>query len=416
MPTRKRAIPFSWPGARWEGVDSPWPAGTPKSPFSGSAPPSRQLSLQGTQVTVSENHPGWRSRKAGASGDIGGPFHTSKQWCELIAGTPMLQGSGRIGTSGTQRSLWYKGICVPDALIEFPPYANSSDAELRTWGTTAISACKPTNIFLDLSASLAELAKDGIPKLGAGSWKTVTGTLRNVAKGDLAIEFGWKPVLNDVINTFVARESADTLIKQYLRDSGKTVRRGYGPIDQSEETHKEVSPWPPFRQFTEYHTDKLFEPWGKTIRTHKVSKIRWFSGAFTYHLPYNDKMEVMSAEAVKARGLINLELTPETLWELAPWSWAVDWVFPVDDLIGNLQDMSSDGLVLRYGYVMEHSISSYTYTYIGRNSQYVGVVRTSSEVKQRIQASPFGFGLDWNGLSPRQVAIAASLGITRGKS
>lgn len=414
MPTRKRAMSFSWPGASWKGAERRWPDdGQPGSQISGSHPAYVQPSLQGEQVTVSEDHPEWKSRKAGSSGDIGGPFLSSKRSCHLMGGTPTLQGNGRIGTSFTQRSIVYKGLCRPDTTFEWPPYAHSSDAELSTWGTHAISECKPTNIFLDLSASLAELAKDGIPKLGTGTWKTVAGTLRNVAHGHLAVEFGWKPVVDDVYKTFIARENADTLIKQYLRDSGKTVRRKYGPHVQLEESFKKVSPWPPWRWYSEDHTDKLFEPWGETIRTHKVSKKRWFSGAFTYHLPYSTNMEVMSPEAVKARGLVNLELTPETLWELAPWSWAVDWVLPVDDLIGNLQDQSTDGLVLRYGYVMEHSISSYIYTYIGRNSQYCGVVTLTAEVKKRIQASPFGFGIDWNGLSPRQVAIATSLGITR---
>lgn len=417
MPTRKRILPFSWPGASWSGTDCVWPSGKPCSSFGGSAPANAQSSLQGSQVTVSENHPGWKRRKAGSSGDIGGPFLMEKRWCELTAGITRLRGSGRIGTTFTQRTIEYNGLCVPNVVFEWPPYIASSDLELATWGTTAIAQCKPTNIFLDLSASLAELAKDGIPKLGPATWKTVAGTVRNVASGHLAVEFGFKPVIDDVYKTFIARERADALIKQYVRDSGKTVRRGFGPHHQVEESHVTVrDPSEPRRLFTEDHTDRYFDPPGKVIRTHNKSVSRWFRGAFTYHLPYSSNMEVMSEDALKARGLINLELTPETLWELAPWSWAADWLFPVDDLIGNLQDMSSDGLVLRYGYVMEHSISSYTYTYVGKGSQLVGVVTLTSEVKKRRQATPFGFGVTWDGLTPRQASIAVALGITRSKS
>jgi hypothetical protein len=158
--------------------------------------------------------------------------------------------------------------------------------------------------------------------------------------------------------------------------------------------------------------DNLFGHEGKTIRTRKTSTRQWFSGAFTYHLPI-DNLKIMGPNDVRRRGLINFDLTPETLWNLAPWSWAVDWFVPVGDLIGNLQDWSTDGLVMRYGYCMEHSVTTDTYNYIGQGGQYVGAIRLSTESKVRIQANPFGFGMSWESLSPRQLAIVAALGLSR---
>jgi len=123
-------------------------------------------------------------------------------------------------------------------------------------------------------------------------------------------------------------------------------------------------------------------------------------------------------ELYRAQKILGTDLTPETLWNLAPWSWAVDWIMPVGDLIGNLQDMASDGLVLRYGYIMEHSFVSDTYTFQGPTglpaSLVPGSYILSRETKKRVRATPYGFGLTWSGFSPRQLAILTALGISRG--
>lgn len=115
-----------------------------------------------------------------------------------------------------------------------------------------------------------------------------------------------------------------------------------------------------------------------------------------------------------------------TLWNLAPWSWAVDWFSNTGALVKNLQALISYGTVLRYGYIMEET--SVTDTYSARPDAYVPekytgtftkpwpaitpvVLRTT--VKKRVKANPFGFGVAWEGLSPTQLAITAALGITR---
>jgi hypothetical protein len=299
--------------------------------------------------------------------------------------------------------------------VSFPPFASSSKGALDAWGTKAIANVKPTNVFEDMSSSLAELAREGLPKLGVEAWKDVTGSLRNVASGHLAIEFGFKPILGDIHKTLLARERTRTVIEQYIRDSGKLVRRRFEtPAEKSKTTTVIASGTTPYYgTSTQAITNKYFDSNdAKTIFSRETEVRRWFSGAFTYHLPI-DNLEVISADAFRDRGLISFNATPETVWNIAPWSWAVDWVLPVGDLIGNLQDWATDGLVMQYGYVMEHSVVRDTYTYVGKGSQHVGILTLTSECKQRRQANPFGFGIDWNGLSPRQLSIVAALGITR---
>jgi len=41
-----------------------------------------------------------------------------------------------------------------------------------------------------------------------------------------------------------------------------------------------------------------------------------------------------------------------------------------------------------------------------------GAIRLK-ETKERVTASPFGFGLTWDGFTPYQMAILAALGVTR---
>jgi hypothetical protein len=264
-----------------------------------------------------------------------------------------------------------------------------------------------------MSSSLAEFIREGIPKLGVQAWKDGTQALRNVASGHLSHEFGFKPIISDIQKTLLAQERARTVLEQYKRDSGKLVRRRYEDKVQTDKTFSVFRTGSvPQRHFSVGPLDSLFIPEGNVLLSRETSTRRWFSGAFTYHLPI-DNLEEITGSQLSDRGLVNFDLTPETLWNIAPWSWAVDWIVPVGDLIGNLQDWSTDGLVLQYGYVMEHTIVRDTYTQVGKNSHLVGALTLTSECKQRVQANPFGFGLDWNGLSPRQLSIVAALGITK---
>jgi len=309
----------------------------------------------------------------------------------------------------------YNGLCLPTGqTLSFPPYADSAENVLNALGAKAIDGCKPTNIFVDLSTSLAEFVREGIPRMDVSKWKDSVDAARKVSGNYLAEEFGFAPVVSDIKNVALAHYRANAAIQQYIRDSGRVVRRRYDFQPQEQE---EVSIWQantaPYTLVSSPGLAALFVPKGSIIQTRKTSVRRWFSGAFTYHLPLDDSLKEMSANALRAKGLVDLELTPETLWNLIPWSWAVDWAVPVSSYISNLQDWSSDGLVMRYGYMMEHATRSDTYTYTGTNSQAVGSLTLTSESKKRIRANPFGFGLSWEGLSPRRLAILTALGINR---
>jgi len=150
----------------------------------------------------------------------------------------------------------------------------------------------------------------------------------------------------------------------------------------------------------------------------------WFSGAFTYYAKYNDDLVGRVHEKLKAwQHLLGIEPSPEALWSITPWSWAIDWKTNMGDIMNNLSMFSLDGLCMLYGYVMEHKIREVTYHHYGstyRQGSGSAVCDTrqvfKQETKRRRAATPWGFGLDPGSFSDRQWAILAALGATRGRS
>jgi roadblock/LC7 domain-containing protein len=127
----------------------------------------------------------------------------------------------------------------------------------------------------------------------------------------------------------------------------------------------------------------------------------------------------IARNAAEARKLSGLELTPETVWNLAPWSWAVDWEGNIGDVLHNVSRFSQDGLVMRYGYIMQQKTAEidYTLSFNGRLNRSPKTdlrLKVIAESKIRRRATPFGFGFDMTALTGRQSAILGALGISRG--
>jgi hypothetical protein len=399
---------------------------------------SADLSIfSGIQVTESESHPGWndpRRRRGHFKGDLGGPFRTQKKWVSPMSGSSASR-------EVVELPLWfypewvttdnynYSGPCLPMAPTEFawPPDISSSDTDLDILGSIAISRCSPSNPSADLSVFVGETFKDGIPAIIGGTlrkWRELSNKERRRSIGDeyLNYQFGWVPLVNDITKLCNSIVDVDTTLRQYLKDSGKLVRRQYSfPLSTSTDIRlakRDCSPW------VNPGASSLYEPGqvnlGKVYLSSKVEIRRWFRGAFTYYVPPSDTMRHdIARQVIQARKWLGLSLTPDTLWNLAPWSWAVDWFFDVGNVLQNWTDWAIDNQVLVYGYMMEHSLSEYNYTFTGPTGFHSGGnpagVTMSIETKLRRQATPYGFGLSWDGFSNRQKAIIAALGISRSK-
>jgi hypothetical protein len=321
----------------------------------------------------------------------------------------------------------YDGICWAvdpnDPGLEIPKAPESSDSLLGALGTSAVADARPTNSIADLATFLGELYREGVPRaIGSSLWRSKADAARKTSGDFLSVEFGYKPIVSDILDFAEAARDFDAVLAQYERDAGKMVRRSREfPPEVSGSTHVFKTGVRPFIAATHTAFDGVGPKQGLVTLTKQSERRRWFEGAFTYYLPsdYKSRKRVLSF-AEKASVILGSDLTPEVLWDLTPWSWAIDWVTNAGDVLSFVSDMISDGLVLRYGYMMEHSLQRFSYSYSGDPWLRGGTVVPAPliiqhEVKKRVQATPFGFGLTWESFTARQIAILTALGITRSK-
>lgn len=399
--------------------------------------PSITYYLQGYQITDTESHPEWlRRRKGHFHKDLGGPFFSQKWHTE----TNVEGGASGGLVDGVEPPAWPKGrfrivagysgpiLPLPPQNMIWPTVLPSSDSTLNEAGATAISRCSPSNPSVDLAETIGEIVKDGIPRLIGStlkSWRGLSSRDRRRAIGQeyLNYEFGWKPFVSDLMSFCSGVVDADDVFKRYERGSGTMVRRSYDfPELLSTDIVPvafDVSPYYVLGNSALLDAGTINK--GTVYRSDSISVRRWFRGAFSYYVPpvSSDLTDSIARAVIYARKTFGISLTPDTLWNLAPWSWAVDWFSDTGDVISNWTDWAIDNQVLLYGYIMEHKVHTRTYTFTGPHgfmaASMPNDVTFVVETKTRRQASPYGFGLKWEDFSSRQKAIIAALGVSRSR-
>jgi len=418
-----------------------------------------KLHLGGSQITETDGNP-WPLPKNSGKKDLGSEFYTQKK--EIIAPTVMPYSFCEVKTynpPGTLYNRAFEGSLVANCLkletyipgnrysgkplfplgYNWPPDMSSSRHDLEVKGTTAITACAPGSPVANAASFLGELMQD-VPKVpGIALWESRLRAAAAVAAGAdefLNYIFGIAPTIGDMGDFLKGSHKIDKVIEQFERDSGRVVRRGFHFPTEKSET-EEVLPytWSP----AGWAHDEVINtgycwigapnsggalPVRPTVRKRTVERKQWFSGAFTYYLPsWYDSDSERDRRRLMAK-LFGAEPDIATVWQLAPWSWAVDWFSNAGSYIKNLQSLLAYGTILRYGYMMETTTVTDTFTASGPYSSvgmaglsqpypYVAPVTLRVTTKKRVAASPFGFGLTWDSLSSVQKAIVAALGITR---
>lgn len=357
-------------------------------------------------------------RFSGGAADVGSSFLTvRKEYTDDGCSTAVLSGlRDWIGTiyrySGPLMAVNPNG---KDS-IYYPSYSDSDlRNEMLKLGTTAIARTIPTNP----SVGVGQLIGESLERIPALPGAAILGRPGNVSKkfADeyLNYEFGLKPLLSDIDGIVQTVRDSNKILEQLERDSGRLVRRRYSfPVERTVERVDTagVYPWPPLHA-------SMLDGTSVRSRVRTTEKRMWFSGAYTYYYAQgSDLWSRLRRIEQQGNRLFGLRLSPELAWELAPWSWAADWVTNAGDVIRNISAFSRDGLVLRWGYMMCHM--TITDTYQIRYRLYPGGTRTATQtfkttVKKRVRATPYGFGLDpnWSDLSSRQLAILGALGMSR---
>lgn len=405
--TRKRDVPYkgnplegkSW----WEFWGVVYPSG------------SGRIDANGTQKTVSVGNQ--VSLLGDTDEDIGSAFYTTK--------VEILNIGSRIRVQDGPYKDSYEGDCM--AVLpndsKFPPDESSTDVALKAWGTTAISRVSPVSPHASVLTSLGELRKEGLPSLpGTTTWRNRTEVARNSGSEYLNIQFGWAPLVSEIQDVVMASRKASEHIDQLMRDNGRNVRRRYDEprevdtVTETVETGNGVGIPVTLSPLTFYHFDDPLQR-GTLIRQRETTRKRWFSGCFTYHVPLGDSNISRAIRSYQQANLLyGVALTPEVVWNLTPWSWATDWFANTGDILANASAAMMYGQVLRFGYVMETTITTDTYTRStpGFHGGECFITTLRRTTKKRVKASPFGFGVDWDGLNTYQLSIIAALGMTRG--
>lgn len=304
-------------------------------------------------------------------------------------------------------------------------------------GKAAMNAATPTRPVANTAVFIGELFA-GLPTvIGATLLRDRIGFFRALGSEYLNVQFGWLPLISDIQKTIKALSNASDILTNYARDSGRNIRRRYTLPDltysgfyspaNSTTSAGSASTWTSYglNGFPTGGSGGGGQAPSVTSSTLVVSvsakQERWFSGAFTYYVPPGGSFlkDLARFEALSNK-LLGTRLTPEVLWNLAPWSWLVDWIVRLGDHISLYTRFQDDGLLLRYGYLMVRDqvnvSSNFSTTYERSN----GVIRRGHHFTQvklvrerRVRATPFGFGLDPNSFTARQWSILAALGMTK---
>jgi hypothetical protein len=210
-------------------------------------------------------------------------------------------------------------------------------------------------------------------------------------------------------------------MRQLLKDSGKRVRRN-GTIDHSFSSTQSTSSSNPGGKTYPALASGLYEkPETEFVTTSSSTKFS-FAGRFMYHIIDPRSFDggifaIPSRERYQLqRILFGGEITPQTLYQIMPWSWLIDWVVPIGSIIDNFVNDSVDGLVADYAYVSGHQTTKLERVVQGKlrnGPTYECSSVLLDEVKQRTRASPYGFGLAFSGFSLKRLAILAALGFTK---
>lgn len=309
-----------------------------------------------------------------------------------------------VNVTGSSR---YRGpLTCASTLIQgsYASLANQTDGDVIAFGTSAIAKTAPTNPAFDLATALGELRMDGLPAAtGSSLLRERTAIARSAGSEYLNYEFGWLPLLSDIQGFAKAVKNSGAILNQYRKGSDVKIRERYdvGGLDQSRVLSGGILCSP---------TDGNVVLSGGQLEHQR--RRSWFSGAFRYHIPTSDtQLGKFQQWMSMSDHLLGWKVTPETVWNIAPWSWAVDWFSNTGDVIANISNLGKDGLVLQYGYSMAENIHEIDTWALIENKTATRSIK--KHYKRRLPATPYGFGVNLDALSSKQIAIIAALGLSR---
>jgi hypothetical protein len=372
-------------------IGAPWSKTTYGSYNSGTNSPQLAETCDDVVGNFSSNNPFYLVRTEKKGGLISGSITTSLGLRKFDNQPTPLYGSGYLA--------WDAHEAV-DSLI-----------------SKAIARTNPSRAVLSLPVFIGEL-KD-IPHmvrhagrfLNGSAYKhgnNVISAAKEVASENLAIQFGWAPLINDLIGMAKFAESFERRKRELSRlYSGRGLKRRVNLGGSEYEDTQSGS----------LKTDQgifIHSTWTRRRIRKYWAVVRW--------KPFSDvRYDPDSFEFTKILLGLKAQAFPEALWELLPWSWLIDYFTNVGDLVSltnnSLQASVTEGVLMKSAYrSINHPPKVWT-LHAGDNVGYASINNTvnSNEYKTRhlFTQSDLGINGSFQFLSGRQLSILNSIAMTR---
>lgn len=357
------------------------------------------------------------------------PFDNGHEFSTQKMSFAPFKGTGHVLLLGTgqTRYRYVGGIATYNTALTGMASIPTTDLNLvRMWGAEAVARTLPALPEAGLTQLIAELRREGLPNVLGWSLTHRTVNRRLDVGGQfLNWEFGWKPIWNDLKNIMRSLKNANRLTRQYYRDSGQQVRRKCTVEKTKTTTVVGQNYWvnAVAAPGTGGWSLSLFTVGGNSVRCSLIEEQERtvsFSGAYTYlAIGHEAKLARIRQFEERANLLLGTRFDASTAWNLTSWTWLFDWWADIGTILSNANALSSDGRVMRYGYVMVDTKTTrklYPQTPLQLWSGGTLIPRGATctlHRKERFRANPFGFGLDWSLLTERQLAILVALGLSK---
>lgn len=335
--------------------------------------------------------------------DDGGPLKITKSHWEFSDSGNGILTPWRYGS----RQLY--GICVRldysldegfNMLGAYPP---TSDTDVSQFHAKAYSTMKPNNPIVDLFTFVAEIRD--LAHLNFSSIRSI----KDIGNNWLAFQFGWKPLLSDIRKMVKAIFQIDSMLQNLIRNNGLPIRRRAKVFNDS--TSKVLSSantiginrntWVDWPDRTNRYPSARYE-----IKRSLQTEV-WASSSFIFYLK---DIELPSVKQRLKLGLLGMNPTPASVWNALPWSWLIDWLTNIGDILNNMSSIAGERLVAQYFYVMGRTLR--TYEWFGTDGYYDCSAKHIFESKVREVGHPYGLAFGSN-LTTLQFSILAALASQR---
>lgn len=290
------------------------------------------------------------------------------------------------------------------------PFMSTNDGS--AWGATAYQRMKPTKpVFPGLNAiyelrEVPEMLRQRFLKSG----------LKAIPNYWLALQFGWQPLLNDILNTVTFQRQAQKKLAWLLKHNGKPTHSRV--VLQDNSSTSEVGVW----NFTVPNPGFVNQFYRATPYAHVQDTVVdrvWASARWRFWLPPGPQ-DINWTRAMMAR-LYGLYPSPAAVWNALPWTWMIDWFANAGDILQNMDIGVANSLAADYFYVMREQryerradCFAELISYPDGSPISVRVSSSAARVyKSRVVGDPFGWNTNQSGLSPMQLSILGSLGMSR---